>query len=186
MWRDAAVKMLLCIVLTLGILITVTGCGGESVDQTQEHCCGQQQGVSAPQYDISLPTPANAPEIETFSGEHCRIFAQEDGDYYITVQTLQAESLDALLLEIAGKSRESMTVMTTWQGNVPRHDLNWISAGERGLEINRAVILDDGSHYYTVILTVPEEKAGQIGQQVEDCFSAIRLTENQEDSITVP
>ncbi len=179
-------KKMCCIALVVGLLLTVTGCGEEKPQSSEENHCSLKDEKALPRYDISVATPANAPELETFQGEGCQVFAQEDGDFYFAVQTLQADSLDALLMELTGKQQNSMTILTTWQQGMPRHDLNWVSAGESGLEVNRAAIIDDGSYYYTVTLTVPEDNAAEIFREQEDCFDSIWLTENQESELTAP
>lgn len=179
-------KRLRWFVLVMGLLLAATGCGAEKIPDSEEHDCVVQDENKLPRYDISMAIPADAPEIETFRGDCCRVYAQKDGEYYLTVQTLQAESLDDILLELTGKQKNTGTMVTTWQQGMPRHDLNWVSAGEAGLEVNRAAIIDDGSHYYTIILTVTEEMAAQINQQIADCFSGIRLIENLDTGLIEP
>ncbi len=175
------------IAILAGLLVMLFGCGVEDAGVWEYVTDGQEQVFSvAPKYDIALAVPAGAELVEAFSGEGYQFYAGEDGDLTITTQILQAETPELLLKELTGQAAEKLTVITTWQDDFLRYDVSWVCAGEEGLQVCRGVVLDDGSHYYAVTTAAPEAQAQGCSQQIAECLSGVRLTENMDITVTAP
>lgn len=168
----------------LGLIILLTGCSGVSQTGFEQVADDIPVSSAAPQYSMVLATPADTQEVAAFSGE--QLYAQSEGALTITTQVLQADHLDGLLRELTGLSQDHLTLMTTWQDGLPRHDLTWTAAGEGGMEVYRSVILDDGTYYYIATAAVPEEQAAAYANQIKACFSGAMLTSKEESALTAP
>lgn len=175
------IKVLLGVIT---IAVVLVGCAGGDTTVWETVDDGGAVLASTPRYDVTLSTPADS--VETFSEAGSQIYTQNQGDYTITVETMQAESPDAMLKVLTGLEPERLTVMTTWQDGMPRYDLTWACAGETGLMVCRGAVIDDGSHYYTVLASIPEELTARYSQTVEECLAGLRLTENLDEQVTAP
>jgi len=136
--------------------------------------------------DVVLSLPSDLEGVEVFSQGDSRIYTQNQGEYTIAVEVLQADSPEIMLRELTGLNPERLTVMTTWQGDFPRYDLTWACAGESGLMVCRGVVLDDGCHFYAVTATMPETLTAEYTERVESCFAGLSLTENTDGTFTAP
>lgn len=105
---------------------------------------------------LELPGEAMACAMESDTG---RMYF---GDTYeVSVQTRTAGDLNATVEELTGFSKDEITVMQTWNGDVKRWEFVWATAGENGDRLGRGMILDDGDYHYC--LTVLQDA------DVKDC-----------------
>ncbi len=166
--------------------VVVVGCAPKETAVWETVDDGGAVVTSAPRHDVVLAAPADTVLAEVFSSAESQVYTQSQGDYTITVEVLQADSPEIMLETLTGLDREMLTVMTTWQGSMPRYDLTWTCAGETGLLVCRGAVIDDGSHFYAVTATIPEELTAEYGGTVETCLSGILLTENTDGAFTAP
>lgn len=166
------------ILLTLcGVIFSLWGCSaGETAvwetvnDQLESPAMSQK-----PAYAMNVAVPMDAPMVEAFSDDTIQVYAQRSGDYELTAQTMTADSLDSLLETLTGFSSESLAVLRTEEFGLPRYDVAWTANGEEGMESCRAAILDDGIHYYVLTASVPQEKAAQNREALNQVFSTLGL-----------
>lgn len=151
------------------------GCGQEQDAQGESVQDATELRKGPAKYDMAMGLPSDGQAI--FEDETCQVFSQED--VTVTTQIMQADSLEVLLKELTGMDQQRLTVMKTWQDEMPRYDLTWVSAGEGGLNVYRSAILDDGQSYYVATASVPEECAGKNTQRMEDWISTLVLTPNK-------
>lgn len=127
--------------------------------------------VAAPmQFVVNLPDDAASP---TFQDEREELYICEG--YTISKQILESGDLEKTIQTIAGKNKEELDVIQTVHGNADRYDFVWTSAGEEGLQLGRACILDDGNYHYTLTAMAREETAGQLRQTMQDMFDSCKL-----------
>ena len=136
----------------LMIALLLCGCGTEQTmetiaDELVVPVMAQPKNIS-----VSLPGEAAMPAVESDSG---RIYVCED--YEIVIQNYPSGDLDATIRELCGYPQDALTVMSTEQDGIRRHEFVWASAGEGGDQLGRAVILDDGNYHYTMAVTRPAD-----------------------------
>lgn len=166
------------VIFCFGLAILLLGCspsGEITVWETVADVLEAPASAAQPAYHISVAPPMEAPLAEAFSSDACQVYGQEDGRYTLTVQIMQADSMDELLKELTGFDRANLAVVTTQEFDMPRYDLTWICAGETGLLSCRAAILDDGTHYYVVTSQVPAENGELCRQQINQFFDSFGL-----------
>lgn len=128
--------MILCALL-------LCGCMAEETYETIADEMVQSVMAQPKQISVRLPDDAVAPVLESDSEQ---IYMAQD--YEIILQTLSSGDLQATIQTISGYPKDQLTVMETQQGSVERYEFVWVSAGENGDRLGRAVILDDGDYHY--------------------------------------
>ena len=66
-------------------------------------------------------------------------------------------------------------IVKTVQDGQDRYDFVWTAAGEDGLQLGRACILDDGNYHYALTTMAQEETSGQLREVMQDMFDSCRL-----------
>ena len=146
--------------MAAALALLLSGCGAKETLETVSDTIIEPVPAAPAQISVRLPDNAVAPVLESESEQ---VYLCED--YEIVVETHASGDLDATIAAISGYDREQLTVMQTQQDGAARYDFVWVSAGENGDRLGRAVILDDGSYHY--------------------CMSVLRDAENQEKSQVV-
>lgn len=146
--------------MAAALALLLSGCGAKETLETVSDTIIEPVPAAPAQISVRLPDNAVAPVLESESEQ---VYLCED--YEIVVETHASGDLDATIAAISGYDREQLTVMQTQQDGAARYDFVWVSAGESGDRLGRAVILDDGSYHY--------------------CMSVLRDAENQEKSQVV-
>ena len=146
--------------MAAALALLLSGCGAKETLETVSDTIIEPVQAAPAQISVRLPDNAVAPVLESESEQ---VYLCED--YEIVVETHASGDLDATIAAISGYDREQLTVMQTQQDGAARYDFVWVSAGETGDRLGRAVILDDGSYHY--------------------CMSVLRDAENQEKSQVV-
>ena len=141
----------------LWLLLTVFLLCGCTAEETMETVSDEiLLPVMAQPRDISVELPGETalPVVENDAG---RIYLCDE--YEIVLQTLDAGDLNQTMQTLSGMEREQLTVMETASEDVTRYEFVWTSAGERGEQLGRGVILDDGTYHYCLSVLRSGEKA---------------------------
>lgn len=118
---------------------------------------------------VRLPDNAVAPVLESDAEQ---VYLCED--YEIILQTLESGDLNETIQTLSGYEKDQLTVMQTQMEAVSRYEFVWVSAGEKGERLGRAVILDDGSYHYC--MSVLRDAEGDTSQVVwSDVFQSFAL-----------
>lgn len=149
-------RVLMCLVL----MLVLSGCGAKETLETisddipVQPVLGQVREIS-----VRLPDNAVAPVLKSDSEQ---VYLSEN--YEIIVETHSGGDLNATITALSGYDPSQLTVMRTRQADADRYDFVWVSAGENGDRLGRAVILDDGSYHYcmTVLRDAENQKKSQI------------------------
>lgn len=141
------------------IPLLLAGCGASQTLETVADTPVEVVEVQQRQIQVELPDEAAAPAAQTEDGQLylCK-------DYEILIQTMPAGDLDATIQTLSGYDRDSLTVMQTRVEGADRYDFVWVTAGENGERVGRAVILDDGHYHYT--MTVLKDASATRNTQV--------------------
>ena len=121
--------------------------GGCAAEETLETVADEWvEAVMAPAREIRVSLPEEvSPVAEDASGS-----LYIASNYEIHIQTVAGGDLDETIRSISGHGRDNLTVIATEPQGLKRYDLVWTAAGEGGDRIGRAVIVDDGTHHYTM------------------------------------
>ena len=141
-------KLLFCLIF----LALLTGCAREETMETVGDVWDVPAMAVPRQILVDLPEDAAAGVLESDTG---RIYIADD--YEIMLETLESGDLDGTLRQLCGKGKDELTVMETQQDGLKRYEFVWVSAGERGEQLGRSVILDDGNYHYCLSVLRPEE-----------------------------
>ena len=129
--------------IVVPLVLTLLGCAAEETWETVADDLVQPVMASPRQITVRLPDDAVAPVLESDSEQ---IYLCEE--YEIVLQTCASGDVGATVRQLSGYDMEHLTVMQTQQEDVTRYEFVWVSAGERGDRLGRAVILDDGCYHY--------------------------------------
>lgn len=137
----------------------LAGCASEETLETVSDEWDVPAMAQPKEITVNLPGESLSSALENEAG---RIYLSDD--YEITVETLKSGNLDGTLRTVSGRGKEEMTVMETESAGVKRYDFVWATAGEKGEQLGRGVILDDGNYHYvlTVLRDADPEKTSQI------------------------
>lgn len=148
----------------------LTGCKTQETFETVSDQVIAEPVAVQQQFLVSLPEEAATP---TFQDDSQALYVCEG--YTISKQILESGDLEKTIQTLSGKSRSELDVIQTIGQNYDRYDFVWTSAGEEGLQLGRACILDDGNYHYALTTMAQEEAAGDLRQTIQDMFDSCRL-----------
>ena len=163
------------VLLVLMLAALLCGCGTQETFETVEDLIPVLPVASPQQFYVSLPEEAAEP---TFQGENGWELYVCNG-YTISKQVMDSGDLEKTIQNLTGKSGEELQVMKTKQETCDRYDFVWTAAGEEGLQLGRACILDDGNYHYALTVMAEEETAGQLQQTIQELFDSCKLLDSQ-------
>ena len=161
------------------LMVLLTGCGAKETFETVDDMIPAEVAVSPQQFCVNLPDEAATPTFQDDSGE---IYVC--GDYTISKQILTSGDLERTVKTLTGKQTEELDIIQTVQDGCDRYDFVWTAAGEEGLQLGRACIIDDGSYHYTLSTLTREEAAGELRQTLQDMFDSCALLDPDIDLST--
>jgi hypothetical protein len=62
-----------------------------------------------------------------------------------------------------------------------RYDCVWTAAGETGLQLGRACVLEDGNYHYVLSVMAPEEETGRLREVWQNLFETCRLVDGDKN-----
>ena len=160
-------KVLLLLVLTL----CLSGCGEKESFETVSDALIEEVTPVCQQFVAKLPEEAAAPTFQDDSGGELYVCQ----DYTISKQILDGGDLEKTIQTLTGKSSEELQVIKTIHETYDRYDFVWTAAGEDGLQLGRACILDDGNYHYTLSTLTEEASAGELRQTLSDMYESCTL-----------
>lgn len=168
-------KRIVIWMLCLGFCLGMWGCRSQEnvVWETVSDNLESPVASVTPPYSMTFGVPEDAQLVEAFSGDSQQVYQQEEGKYEIVAQTLTADSLDSLLQELTGFSKDELDLVETTAFSMPRYDLAWCAADDEGQQVSRATILDDGVYYYVLCATAREDAVCRA--ELEEVFQSLGL-----------
>lgn len=152
------------------LALTLSGCAAKETFETLSDSLAQTAMASPRQTDVRLPDNAVAPVLESDSEQ---VYLCED--YELVLETVAAGDLNATMQRICGYSWEDLTVMQTQRDGVDRYEFVWVSAGEKGERLGRAVILDDGNYHYCMSVLRDADSTERTQIVWRDVFASFTL-----------
>ena len=157
-------------ILLVLLAVFLAGCGVQETFETVDDIIPVEPVASPQQFFVSLPDEAAAP---TFHDDSQELYVCQD--YTITKQIIPGGDIEKTVKTITGMTTEDLQVIKTMHKTYDRYDFVWTAAGEEGLHLGRACILDDGNFHYAVSTMAQEETAGALRQTLQDLFDSCKL-----------
>ena len=161
-------KIILVILMILGLL---SGCGSEPAWETVEDPVPVEPVAVMQQLYVDIPQEAAAATFQ--ENDRSQMYLCQD--YTLTTQILDSGDLAKTVKNICGQDKENLQILQTQQDTWQRYEFVWTAAGEDGLQLGRACILDDGAYHYAVSAMASEENSGKLRQTWQDIFDSCRL-----------
>ena len=149
------------------------GCAAQETFETVEDLIPVQPVASPQQFYVSLPEETASPTLQEDDGGELYVC---DG-YTISKQVMDSGDMEKTVRYLTGKASEELQLMKTQKETYDRYDFVWTAAGEEGLHLGRACILDDGNFHYTLSVMAEEETAGELQTTLQEMFASCKLLE---------
>ena len=159
----------ICVLMILAVILS--GCRAEPTWETVQDIIPEEVAPVAQQ--LYVPLPDDAAQL-TFQEEASGELYLCDG-YTLTKQITESGDLSKTVESICGMNSDHLQIMKTIQNDQDRYDFVWTAAGEDGLQLGRACILDDGAYHYIVSTMASEEDSMRVREEWQDIFACCRL-----------
>ena len=161
-------KKLLAVLMIAAMLC---GCGAQETFEIVEDLIPVEPVAVPQQFYVSLPEEAASPTFrEDNSGE-----LYVCNGYTISKQITDSGDMEKTVKNLSGKEMKELQVIKTKKEAFDRYDFVWSAAGEDGLQLGRACVLDDGNFHYALSVMAEEETAGELQTTLQDMFASCKL-----------
>lgn len=127
------------------LFILLSGCAAQETFETISDVISSEGSAQMLRMSLSLPQDAAAPTVES---DDARLY--QCGTYSICIETLSGGDIEKTIEQITGYASDELTVMQTQRDGFDCYEFVWVSAGENGDQVGRALVLDDGNYHYAV------------------------------------
>ena len=159
------------ILVILLMVVLLTGCREQETFETVDDMIPVQPVASPQQFFVSLPDEAAAPTFQDESGGELYVCQ----GYTISKQILESGDLEKTVQTLSGCPKEELQILKTVWSEYDRYDFVWTAAGEDGLQLGRACVLDDGNYHYTLSTLTRENASGDLQKTFSDMYDSCRL-----------
>ncbi len=121
----------------------LSGCAAEDTFETVSDEILAPVIAQPREISVQLPKDAAMPVLESDSQQ---IYVC-DG-YEIVIEKRISGDLEGTVQSLCGYSSKELTLMQTQQQGLDRYEFVWVSTGETGDRLGRAVVLDAGDYHY--------------------------------------
>ena len=150
--------------------LLLCGCAAEETFETISDEIVAPVMAQPREITVRLPDNAVAPVLESDTEQ---VYMCED--YEIVIETMSSGDMNATIQNLCGYSKDQLTIMETQWGEVSRYEFVWVSTGEKGERLGRAVILDDGDYHYCMSVLRDAENAEMSQIVWSDVFNSFAL-----------
>ncbi len=157
--------------LVLLVALLLTGCSGKQSMETITDSFDVPTVSVMKKLEVELPSQFSAPVMESQTAGKLYIC----DEYWVTVHTVAAGDLAQTVYSITGMKKDDLDILKTRQGEVKRYQWVWTSAGEEGVQVGRACVLDDGAYHYIVTAQASEAVAGDLQEQWQAIFASVSI-----------
>lgn len=155
--------------LLMGLLLA--GCAAEKTFETLSDSIPVLPVAEPQQFVVQMPDEAATPTFQNENGGELYVCT----GYTISKQVLESGDLEKTVNALTGKSADELQIMESKQDAFDRYDFVWTAAGEDGLQLGRACILDDGNYHYALSTLAEETRAGELRETFFDMFASCTL-----------
>lgn len=152
------------------LCLTLVGCSGPAFETMSDHY-EVPEDLTARQVALMLPQEALLLSEKGNDAEQFYLCK----DFTVAVQTFSSGDLSRTLQLVTGYDRDRVGVLELQDGDWKRYECVWVSAGESGDRLCRAVILDDGEFHYVLTLEALAENALQVRESWQEIVGSFSL-----------
>ena len=153
------------------MVFLLAGCKTQETFETVEDAIPVEPVASPMQFFAVLPDATATPTFQDDHGGELYVCQ----DYTISKQILESGDLEKTVRTLTGQGTQDLQIIETNQEGCERYDFVWTAAGEDGLQLGRACILDDGNYHYTLSTMVREETADNFRETLQEMFQSCAL-----------
>ena len=157
--------------ILVGLCLLLCGCGARQTVETVDDELVEPAAALRREIQVELPGEAAAPTMETDTSRYYIC-----GDYEISLETFPSGDLKNTIRTLSGFEPQDLTVVETKEDGVSRYDFVWAAEGEKGQQLGRAAILDDGNYHYTLSVLRDAEKTEKTQVVWRTVFESFRLS----------
>lgn len=158
------------------VALLLAGCGGEKSLETITDVEDTPVVSTTQQILVQLPPELSTPALQ--NGDNGTLYLCED--YSVVVQTVEGGDLARTIHNATGMKKEDLQIIQTRQGSAKRYQWVWTANGEKGTQIGRGCVLDDGAYHYVLTALVEEDLSKQVQPAWKEIFASFRLTPEKE------
>ena len=153
------------------LMLLFTGCAAQETFETLEDELPVVQSAVPWQFYVSLPEEAAAPTFQDDTGTELYVCE----GYTVSKQITPAGDLEKTVKQLTGKATAELQLLKTRDEACDRYDFVWTCAGEEGLQVGRACILDDGNYHYILSTLAQESVSGQLREVFSEMYESCKL-----------
>lgn len=162
------------------LALLLAGCGGEKALETVSDVEDTPVIATEQRILLQLPQELSSPVLQ--SEKNGTLYICDD--YSVTVQTVASGDLNETVRNATGMNRADLQIMQTQQNDIKRYQWVWATGGEKGTQVGRGCILDDGNYHYVLTAIADENAVSRVQSSWKALFSSFRLTEEREQVST--
>ena len=102
----------------------------------------------------------------------------------MNLQTVEAGDLHNTIRNLTGMEKDNLQIIETKQGDTKRYQWVWSATGEKGAQVGRGCILDDGAYHYVLTALCEEGKTEKVQTQWKEMFASFCLATEREQIST--
>ena len=159
------------VLLICMLALLLAGCNTQETFETVADVSPVEPVAVPMQLFAVLPDEAASPTFQDENGGELYVCQ----DYTISKQILESGDLEKTVMTLSGKKPEELQILKTYKNDWDRYDFVWTSAGEEGLQLGRACVLDDGNYHYVLSTMATEESSGVLRDVFQDMFESCTL-----------
>ena len=161
--------------MVLMMIVLLSGCSVKSEAALETVTDGLKTEPSAP-YCIVFSVPEGMTR-ETFGDEgRCAVYEDENGDYTITTEILDATTVEVAAELVSGLPLERLEILTLCRSPMTEHHFAWSSSGEEGETVSRCALIESEDYYYVLTMTERTGLGSALDETAEAVFSSFCLT----------
>lgn len=153
------------------LALLLAGCKAQETFEVVEDMIPVEPVASPQQFFVSLPDEAAAPTFQDESGAELYVCQ----GYTISKQIMDSGDLERTVKTLSGMQMDDLQIIKTVRQDSDRYDFVWTAAGEDGLQLGKACILDDGNFHYTLSTLAEESCAGDLRETFQEMFDSCTL-----------
>ena len=154
--------------LLIVFAVLLCGCQNVSTFEVLEDVYYEQERAAPKEIVLSL-----SDSTTLIRNGNSRLYLCDGFD--VTVETMYAGNVEQTMQTLTGFAPDALTMVQTSSHQMQRYECAWSSAGEGGVQVGRAVVLDDGSYHYCVTVTALAEQAGALYETWNTLLDSIVL-----------
>jgi len=162
------------------IALVLAGCGREKTLETITDTPNIPVVSAVQRIQVYLPAELSTPVLQDETAGTLYLC----DDYALTVQTVSGGNLEKTIHNATGKHIADLQILQTQQGNAKCYQWMWTTNGEKGIQVGRGCVLDDGAYHYVLIAQADESSTKKVQPVWKEIFASFSLASEREEIST--